>query len=130
MPKDDLESRQVARLVDLLSEGEIEGFPSASGLTVGSEAYNVASLKDVFFNNTPVLGSSASVTASSTLKDADIIEQMNFDMRDATFESRLGTQTQTNLQSIGTLNQNTVAVGVELTKADIGDHEGHFFVYG
>lgn len=130
MPKDDLESRQVARLVDLLSEGEIEGFPSASGLTVGSEAYNVASLKDVFFNNTPVLGSSATVTASSTLKDADIIEQMNFDMRDATFESRLGTQTQTNLQSIGILNQNTVAVGAELTKADIGDNEGNFFLYG
>ena len=130
MPRDNLNSRQVARIVDLLSEGEIEGFPSASGLTVGSEAYNLASLKDVFFNNTPVLGASATVTANSRLKDADIIQQTNFDVRDAHFESRLGTQTQSNLQSIGILNQNTVSVNAELAKADIGDNEGNFFLYG
>ena len=29
MPKDDLNSRQRAQIVDLLCEGEIEGFPSA-----------------------------------------------------------------------------------------------------
>ena len=56
MPRDDFDSRQVARIIDLISEGEIEGFPSASGLTVGTDAYHLASLKDTFFNNTPVLG--------------------------------------------------------------------------
>ncbi len=45
-----LNSSQVARIVDLLSEGEIEGFPSASGLTPETPAYYLASLKDTFFN--------------------------------------------------------------------------------
>ena len=30
---DDLDSKQVARIVDLLSEGEIDGFPSARALS-------------------------------------------------------------------------------------------------
>ena len=92
MPRDDFDSRQVARIIDLVSEGEIEGFPSASGLTVGTDAYHLASLKDTFFNNTPVLGAAATVTASSKKTDANIVEQMNFDMRNARFESRLGTR--------------------------------------
>ena len=47
---DTLHSKQFATIQDLLSEGEIEGFASASkaGLTKGSTAYNNASLKDVF----------------------------------------------------------------------------------
>ena len=32
MPKDTLSSVQVLRVIDLLSEGTIEGFPSATGL--------------------------------------------------------------------------------------------------
>ena len=130
MPRDDFDSRQVARIVDLLSEGTIEGFPSASGLTHGTEAYNVASLKDTFFNNTPVLGSSATVTSSSTLKDADIIEQSNFDVRDAVFESRLGEQNQKVLQNLDDLNQSTTLVNAEVPKGDIGTNEGNFFLYG
>jgi len=130
MPKDELNSRQVARIIDLVSEGEIQGFPSASGLTVGTDAYHLASLKDTFFNNTPVLGASATVTSGSTLKDANIVEQMNFDMRDSKVESRLGTQSQSYLENIGDTTQSTVLVGAELTKANIGDNEGNFFLYG
>ena len=129
MPRDDFDSRQVARIVDLLSEGIIEGFPSASGLTRGTEAYNVASLKDTFFNNTPVLGSSATVTSSST-KDANIIEQSNFDVRDAVFENRLGEQNQKVLQNLDDLNQSTTLVNAEVPKGDIGTNEGNFFLYG
>ena len=130
--KTKLNSSQVARIVDLLSEGEIEGFPSASGLTVGTDAYHLASLKDTFFNNTPVLGASATVASSSTKNDAGIVEQLNFDIRDATFESRLGTQTQSVLENIGILNQSTTAVNAEILKnGDIGTNTGSggFFDY-
>ena len=61
---DTLNSRQFASIQDLLSEGEIEGFATASkaGLTKGTVAYTNASLKDVFLDNTPVLNSGASNT--------------------------------------------------------------------
>ena len=114
--KTKLNSSQVARLVDLLSEGEIEGFPSASGLTPGTAAYHLASLKDTFFNNTPVLDATATVTSSSTKDDAAIVEKLNFDMRDARFESRLGKQDQLPLENIDDLNQSTVAVNAEVLK--------------
>ena len=47
---DTLHSRQFATFLDLISEGEIEGFASASkeGRTQGTVAYNNAALKDVF----------------------------------------------------------------------------------
>ena len=52
---DTLNSRQFATIQDLLSEGEIEGFATASkaGLTKGTTAYNNAALKDIFLNDTP-----------------------------------------------------------------------------
>jgi predicted phage tail protein len=116
MPKDTHESKQVVRIIDLLSEGEIEGFPSASGLTVGTDAYHLASLQDTFFNNTPVLGSGATVTSSSTKNDPDIVENFNFDMRVARFESRMGTQDQSFLENIGDANQATTLVNTELVQ--------------
>ena len=47
---DTLHSKQFASFLDLVSEGEIEGFATASkeGLTKGTTAYNNAALKDVF----------------------------------------------------------------------------------
>ena len=56
---DTLHSRQFANFLDLVSEGEIEGFATASkeGRTKGTTAYNNAALKDVFLNDTPVLRS-------------------------------------------------------------------------
>ena len=77
MPKDTYESKQVVRIIDLLSEGEIEGFPSASGLTKDTNPYFLASLKDTFFNNTPVLAADATVTSNSTKDDPDIVENFN-----------------------------------------------------
>ena len=49
---DSLHSRSFATVQDLISEGEIEGFATASkeGLTKGTTAYNNASLKDVLLN--------------------------------------------------------------------------------
>ena len=60
MPKDDLNSKQKAQIVDLLCEGEIEGFPNAGiSHSTNPEQYAIGALKDVFFNNTPVLGLTA-----------------------------------------------------------------------
>jgi len=117
MAKDNLDSVQVVRLIDLLSEGTIEGFPSAAGLNKASDGYTVAALKDIYFNNTPVLGAAANVTQNSKITDANIVEQLNFDMSDAIVELRTGRQDQSFLSNVGDLNQRTVAVGVEVPRA-------------
>ena len=64
---DTLHSRQFATFLDLVSEGEIEGFATASkeGRTKGTTAYNNAALKDVFLNDTPILRSTADSSKSS-----------------------------------------------------------------
>ena len=48
---DNLHSRQYATFLDLISEGEIEGFATASkeGRTKGTTAYNNAALKRCIF---------------------------------------------------------------------------------
>ena len=60
--KDNLDSTSYAKIIELLSEGEIEGFatPSKLGLTKGTTAYTNASLKDVFFKNETFLHAEAS----------------------------------------------------------------------
>jgi predicted phage tail protein len=113
---DDLDSKQVARIVDLLSEGEIDGFPSARALSKTSTGYNVAALKDIFFNDTPLLASETVVGADTSLRD--VSSALNFDFVNGTFEPRFGTQDQKHLSSIGVTNQRTVAVNVEIPKPD------------
>ena len=44
LPSDALSSKQFATIVDVLSEGEIEGFPSAAGFTKGTANYNTCLL--------------------------------------------------------------------------------------
>ena len=90
---DNLHSRQFATFLDLISEGEIEGFASASkeGRTKGTAAYNNAALKDVFLNDTPVLQSQAN-SASPSISD--------FNFQDVTFNPRFGTADQAKIQGI------------------------------
>ena len=90
---DTLHSRQFATFLDLISEGEIEGFASASkeGLTKGTTAYNNAALKDVFLNDTPVLRSNAN-SASPT--------DVDFNFKDVDFTPRFGTSNQTKIAGI------------------------------
>jgi predicted phage tail protein len=85
--KDNLDSTAYAKIIELLSEGEIEGFatPSKLGLTKGTTAYTNASLKDVFFNKTRLLREGASNTAP---QDAD------FNFSNVTLVPRFGTQAQ------------------------------------
>ena len=63
-----IQSKQAINLLEVVSEGEIEGFPSAAGLTKGTEAYNKAALKDIFLSSTPIVRPSAN---SSNITEAD-----------------------------------------------------------
>ena len=105
---DTLHSRSFATIQDLISEGEIEGFASASkeGLTKGTTAYDNASLKDVFLDDTPILQSSAS---SSSPADAD------FNFQDVTFKSKFGTSNQTAMSGIPAESRSPIGVGVIVT---------------
>ncbi len=104
---DNLHSRQFATFLDLISEGEIEGFASASkeGRTQGTTAYNNAALKDVFLNDTPVLKASADSTNPATT---------DFNFQDVTFKPRFGTPSQTKVKGIES-SSSVTAVGVTVT---------------
>jgi len=104
---DTLHSRQFATFLDLISEGEIEGFASASkeGLTKGTTAYNNAALKDVFLNDTPVLRSNAN-SASPT--------DVDFNFKDVDFTPRFGTSNQTKIAGIES-SSSVTGVGTTVT---------------
>ena len=106
---DTLHSRQFATFLDLISEGEIEGFATASkeGRTQGTSAYNNAALKDVFLNDTPVLKATAN-SASPVTTD--------FNFQDVTFNPRFGTSGQTKVEGIESSSSIT-AVGVTVTQS-------------
>ena len=105
---DTLHSRSFATVQDLISEGEIEGFASASKeeLTKGTTAYDNASLKDVFLDDTPILQSSAT-SASPT--DAE------FNFQDVTFKSKFGTSNQTAMSGIPAESRSPTGVSVTVT---------------
>ena len=104
---DTLHSRQFATFLDLISEGEIEGFASASkeGLTKGTAAYTNAAFKDVFLNDTPVLRSTASSASPATT---------DFNYQDVTFTPRFGTSNQTKISGIES-SSSVISVGVTVT---------------
>ena len=83
---DSLVSKQFGTFVDLLSEGEIEGFPSARAYTRGDANYNRALLKDIFLNGTQILRQGADATAP---------QAADYNFQNITVEARYGTQAQT-----------------------------------
>ena len=105
LPSDALSSKQFATIVDVLSEGEIEGFPSAAAFTKGTANYNTAALKDVFLGKTPVLRASADPTNT---------QPTDFNFQDVEFEPRFGTNNQTFISGISNIESETnVGVKVE-----------------
>ena len=104
LPKDSLASKQFQTLIDLISEGIISGFPSATG-SQGSTEYNTSALKDVFLNGTQVLQQSAGTTP----------EDSDFNFQNISFEPRFGTSDQTAIAGISASESET-AVGVTVTK--------------
>lgn len=78
--KDNLESKAYARIIDLIGEGEIEGFatPAKANITRGTVEYDVEALKDIFFDNTPILNSAAVVRSVTYSQDgANIVCTFN-----------------------------------------------------
>jgi len=98
LPSDALSSKQFATIVDVLSEGEIEGFPSAAAFTKGTANYNTAALKDVFLGKTPVLRASADPTNT---------QATDFNFQDVEFEPRFGTSSQTFISGIANIESET-----------------------
>ena len=105
---DTLHSRSFATIQDLISEGEIEGFASASkeGLTKGTTAYNNASLKDIFLNDTPILNASATSASPATT---------DFNFQDVGFQSKFGTSNQAAMTGIPAESRSPTAVGTTVT---------------
>ena len=97
LPKDQLGSIQRSTIVDVLGEGEIEGFPSATG-SQGSTEYNNGALKDVFLNGTQVLQQSASNTNPT---------ESDFNFSNINFEPRFGTSSQTHISGISDIETET-----------------------
>jgi predicted phage tail protein len=104
--KDNLDSTSYAKIIELLSEGEIEGFatPSKLGLTKGTDAYTNASLKDVFFNKTRLLREGASNTAP---------QEADFNFSNVTLVPRFGTQAQEYVPGFDAVEEE-VAVGSDV----------------
>ena len=107
---DTLHSRSFASLIDLISEGEIEGFASASkdGLTRGTTAYNNASLKDVFLDDTPILSENA---------DNNNPDTADFNFQDVTFRSRFGTSNQSFVTGFPNTTSSPTGVSTTVTVA-------------
>ena len=108
--KDNLHSKQFATLIDLVSEGEIEGFATASkeGRTKGTTAYLNAAKKDIFLDNTPILQASANSANPSNSQ---------FNHKDVGFDVRFGTGNQTKMKGVKG-SSSLFNVGVEVKKGN------------
>jgi predicted phage tail protein len=107
--KDNLDSTAYAKIVEILSEGEIEGFatPSRLGLTVGTTQYMNASMKDIYFNKTQLLNAAADNTLP---QDAD------FNFKNVTVVSKFGTQSQAYVPGFDAVEEE-ISVGQSVTIA-------------
>ena len=104
--KDNLHSKQFATLIDLISEGEIEGFATASkeGRIKGTTAYLNAAKKDIFLDNTPILQANANSANPSNSQ---------FNHKDVGFDVRFGTGNQTKMSGVSG-SSSLFNVGVEV----------------
>ena len=114
MKDGDIGSRQFVTVIDVIADGQLAGFPSAidDGLTHGTVAYRIASLKDVFLNGNQVLQQNASNTDPTP-------SDFNFGTSEAnapSFFSKLGTADQTKILGL-TETERDRTVGVTVTKA-------------
>ena len=90
--RDNLASKQYATFLDLLGEGEIEGFPSAAAYTKGTANYNTAALKDIYLDGTPILVSYADPTAT---------QAADYNYQNVEITPKYGTQDQTSIAGVG-----------------------------
>jgi predicted phage tail protein len=83
--EDSLNSTAFVKFIDLIGEGELEGFPSARNFERDTAEYNIALLKDVYFDKTPILRASASTSAPTST---------DYNFRNVTLTARYGTGNQ------------------------------------
>ena len=97
---DTLESKQFATVLDLLSEGEIEGFatPSKKGISRSASHYLTSALSDVFLDDTSVLN--INKESEDYLTKVQNTSNSDFNYSDVTFRARYGISSQTPLQNI------------------------------
>ena len=115
LPSGALSSKQFNTIVELLSEGEIEGSATASknGITdKTSDAYINSFKKDIFLNGTPILQAAASVTAPT---------DSEFNFQDVGFEFREGTANQTFISGIKNI-ETEVGIGTTVTTSNPVTH--------
>ena len=103
---DNLNSTQRARILCLLGEGEQEGFPSALQFEKGSDKYEIAVLKDIYLNGTPILKASA----GSSPQNSD------FNFRGVTVTHNYGTADQRSMRG-SNQSESQFLVGAVVTKA-------------
>ena len=110
--KDNLDSTSYANIIELLSEGEIEGFatPSKLGLARNTTEYNNAALKDIFLNDTSILRNGASISGTPS--------NIDYNFRDVTVVTRFGEQDQAYVPGFGPI-ENAKGVGGPLEEAEI-----------
>ena len=108
--EDNLHSKQFATLLDLISEGEIEGFssPSKEGRTKGTTAYKNAAKKDIFLDDTPILSSNA---------DSTNPQNVDFNHRNVDLDIRFGTDPQTKMSKVSG-SASVFNVGVQVEKGN------------
>ena len=102
LPEDALSSKQFSTLIEILSEGQIEGSATASkaGLTdKTTNQYLNSFLKDVFLNGTQVLQQSANAASPS---------ESQFNFKGVEFDFRDGTANQTKINGIRNIERTTV----------------------
>ena len=102
LPKDALSSKQFNTLIDVVSEGLIEGSATASknGITdTTSTEYRNSFLKDIFLNQTQILQQAA---------DASNPSDSDFNYQNVSFDFRLGSSNQTFIGGIDATEAETV----------------------
>ena len=97
---DTLESKQFATVLDLVSEGEIEGFatPSKKGIAKSASHYTTSALSDVFLDGTPVLA--IPTNTEDYVSRTQSTQNSDFNFRDVSFKTRFGISNQPPIQSI------------------------------
>ena len=99
---DTLNSRQFLTILDLLSEGEIEGFatPSKKNIAFGSSNYLKAALADVFLNDTSVLNIDTSLSNTAFANKLNNLTASDYNFQNIKLNTRLGASNQSKIKGI------------------------------
>ena len=123
LPSDALSSKQFNTLVEIISEGEIEGFatPSKRGIASHNAAYKNAALTDVLLDKTPVLNIGSGLNDAEFLAKAQNPADTDFNFQNVGFDFRLGTANQTFIRGINN-TETEISIGSPVTTSTPATH--------